>query len=324
VQPNPHANRPAGKRALAVRRSGDLVRCASECDEERITLRIDLDALVVGKRRTESPSMLHRWPGRRDRVYAGGSRDREQNRNAASKKDGRRRSSGPRPVARPAPFDREVKCVGGRADRRVRGETPKPRSLRRASCGKRRVKGVVFNLLEEIVSREYGEESWDALLEATGLEGAYTSLGGYPDGELMGLVAAAACSFDESTEQVVRWFGRNAIPLLARSYPSFFTPHGSTRSFLLTLNDIIHPEVRKLYPGADVPVFDYDVSSNDLLMIGYQSPRKLCAFAEGLIEGAADYYSEAASICQPTCMNRGDAKCRLHISFSPIRNLTSV
>ena len=33
------------------------------------------------------------------------------------------------------------------------------------------------------------------------------------------------------------------------------TPHEDVRSFLPTLNDIIHPEVRKLYPGADVPTF---------------------------------------------------------------------
>ena len=58
VQPHAHANRPAGKCALAVRSSGDRVRRAGEGDEERITLRVDLDALVLGKRRAESPPML--------------------------------------------------------------------------------------------------------------------------------------------------------------------------------------------------------------------------------------------------------------------------
>ena len=41
---------------------------------------------------------------------------------------------------------------------------------------------VVFNLLEEIVVREHGEETWDLLLERAGLGGVYTSLGNYPDG----------------------------------------------------------------------------------------------------------------------------------------------
>jgi hypothetical protein len=47
-----------------------------------------------------------------------------------------------------------------------------------------RVKGIVFNLLEQVVSRDYGEDMWDDLLSAAGLVGAYTSLGSYPDEHL--------------------------------------------------------------------------------------------------------------------------------------------
>lgn len=179
------------------------------------------------------------------------------------------------------------------------------------------MKGVVFNLLEAIVSRELGDDVWDDLLDASDLDGAYTSLGGYPDAQFFALVGTASTALGKPAEEVVRWFGRNALPLLAKSYPQFFEPHRSTRSFVLTLNDIIHPEVRKLYPGADVPVFDFDTSSDELLVMGYASPRRLCAFAEGLIEGAADHYGETVSIHQPQCMLRGDSKCTLEIEFAP-------
>jgi hypothetical protein len=177
------------------------------------------------------------------------------------------------------------------------------------------MKGIVFNLLEEAVSRDYGENVWDALLEAAGVEGAYTSLGSYPDKDLMKLVVAASSALDLPPDEIVRWFGRNALPLMADSYPHFFEPHESARSFVLTLNSIIHPEVQKLYPGADVPVFDYDTSSEDVLVMGYASARQMCAFAEGLIEGAATHYGERAVIEQPRCMTRGDEKCVLEISF---------
>ena len=177
------------------------------------------------------------------------------------------------------------------------------------------MKGVVFNLLEEIVTREHGEDAWDDLLDATGLEGAYTSLGGYPDDDLLQLVAAASNALGMPPDDVVRWFGRNALPLLAERYPQLFEPHDSARPFVLTLNDIIHPEVRNLYPGADVPVFDFDTSSDEVLVMGYASHRQLCAFAEGLLEGAADHFGETVAIEQPACMNRGDPKCVLEISF---------
>lgn len=177
------------------------------------------------------------------------------------------------------------------------------------------MKGIVYNLLEACVSSEYGEDSWDDLLAAAGLEGAYTSLGSYPDEDLFALVAAASVSLDEPADGVIRWFGRSAMPLLATQYPDFFEPHDNTRAFVLTLNGIIHPEVRKLYPGADVPVFSFDGSSDHLLVMQYHSARKLCAFAEGLLEGAAQHYGEQISIEQPRCMLRGDERCVLHISL---------
>jgi predicted hydrocarbon binding protein len=177
------------------------------------------------------------------------------------------------------------------------------------------VKGIVYNLLEECVSRDYGADTWDALLDAAGLDGVYTSLGSYPDQDLFALVAAASDGLGQPADAIVRWFGRNALLLLASQYPHFFEPHSTTRSFVLTINDIIHPEVRKIYPGADVPVFDFD-SSSDVLVMSYSSSRKLCAFAEGLLEGAANHYGELIAIAQPQCMLRGDERCVLEISLT--------
>lgn len=177
------------------------------------------------------------------------------------------------------------------------------------------MKGIIFNLLEEVVSQEYGENTWDALLDASGLDGSYTSLGNYDDAQLLKLVAAASEATGKPPTEIVRWFGAKAIPMLAVKYPHFFQKHPDTRSFLLTLNSIIHPEVRKVYPGADVPDFDFDAPSADTLVMVYHSKRKLCALAEGLIDGAATHFGERAIIKQPLCMLRGDECCRLQIAF---------
>ena len=180
------------------------------------------------------------------------------------------------------------------------------------------MKGIVFNLLNAIVIREYGEDSWDDMLSATGLAGVYTSLGNYPDHELTSLVNAGSVRLGlGDAQKVLRWFGRRAIPILAQRYPGFFTPQKSTRPFLLTVNDIIHPEVRKIYPGADVPVFDFDTTSDDVLVIGYRSERKLCALAQGFAEGAADYYREIISFEHAACMHDGAERCVFRLRFSP-------
>ncbi len=177
------------------------------------------------------------------------------------------------------------------------------------------MKGIVLNLLEEVVTRRHGENTWDELLDAAGLEGAYTSLGSYPDSDLSMLVEAAADKLGVPGEDVVRWFGTAALPLLAERYPQFFESHRSLRSFLLTLNDVIHPEVRKLYPGAEAPEFEFDARSDDVLAIGYRSQRKLCAFAEGLIQGAAAHFGEEVRVEQPQCMLHGDPLCLIVCTF---------
>lgn len=118
------------------------------------------------------------------------------------------------------------------------------------------MKGIVFNLLETLVVRDFGDETWESLIESAGVSGAYTSLGSYPDEDLFALVGAASEALSLGPDDVTRWFGRSAMPLFAERYPTLFEEHRSALPFVLTLNDIIHPEVRKLYPGAIVPVFD--------------------------------------------------------------------
>jgi hypothetical protein len=175
------------------------------------------------------------------------------------------------------------------------------------------MKGIVFNILERVVTNELGADTWDALIEAAKVDGAYTALGNYEDAQLLALVAAASKALGKPPTEIERWFGRKALPIFYERYPSLFMPHKSTLPFLLTLNDIIHPAVRQFYPGADVPDFDFERRGEHALVMGYQSKRQLCAFAEGLIEGAADHYGETATITQAKCMLRGDPKCVLAI-----------
>jgi hypothetical protein len=175
------------------------------------------------------------------------------------------------------------------------------------------VKGIVFHLLEQVLTKNHGAAAWDALLDRTGLSGAYTSLGSYPDQEIEALVLAGSEALGQSPADILRWFGREAMPLLAGHYPGFFTAHAGTRAFVASVNSIIHPEVRKLYAGAGCPHFHFAGAPGGALILGYNSPRRLCALAHGFIEGAADYYGETVRVDHPLCMHRGDSQCRLAI-----------
>ncbi|MBS1813797.1 MAG: heme NO-binding domain-containing protein [Acidobacteria bacterium] len=178
------------------------------------------------------------------------------------------------------------------------------------------MKGIVFNLLEEVVTSHHGPDAWDSLLENAGLDGAYTSLGSYPDEHMGALVAAAAQTLGMTPFDVLRWYGQQAMPLLAARYPGFFMAQPSTRPFVLSVNSIIHPEVRKIYPNATCPTFDFSDAPDGALLMGYHSPRRLCALAQGFVEGAAAHYGETVVFEHQLCMHRGDEKCLCRISFS--------
>lgn len=183
------------------------------------------------------------------------------------------------------------------------------------------VKGVIFNLLEDVVVAEHGADAWDDILDDAGLDGAYTAVGSYPDEQFGRLLETMSASQGTSPGELLRWFGVQALPRLVARYPIFFEGHESTKPFLLTLNDVIHFEVRKLYPDADVPEFEFVSGANgdraDVpLVIRYRSERRLCMLAEGFIEGAAAHFGEGVSIRQSACMHRGDDWCDLTCSFS--------
>jgi Haem-NO-binding len=177
------------------------------------------------------------------------------------------------------------------------------------------MKGIVFNLLEEVVARVHGPDTWDALVDAAGVSGSYTSLGSYPDEEIVKLVMAASTALSVPPADVLRWFGREAMPLLAERYPVFFAPFSTARPFIVSVNSIIHPEVRKVYPGADVPVFGFEDGPGGNLVMSYRSARKLCALAEGFVEGAAVHFGETVSFDHNRCMHRGDEACVIEMAF---------
>lgn len=180
------------------------------------------------------------------------------------------------------------------------------------------MKGVVFNLLEEAVGRAFGEDTWDALLDAAGLDGAYTSLGNYPDEEIEALVTAAGEALSLDRDAVLRWFGFNAMPILARLYPNFFTDARDARAFVESVNTIIHAEVRKLYPGAACPHFRMQADASGDLVMDYLSERRMCALAQGFVEGAAAWYGQPVEFLHQACTSRGDRLCTFRIAWPAV------
>ncbi len=157
------------------------------------------------------------------------------------------------------------------------------------------LKGVVFNAAEDAVTALHGAEAWDSILNDSGVNGAYTALGNYEEQDMVAIVDAAATLLEESVDDTWRIIGRHMLPQLTRRLGNVNPTFASAKELLTSVNDIIHPEVKMLYPDAVPPTFEFS-DTNEGLLVHYLSDRGLLPLAEGLIAGCGDLFDEHVEI----------------------------
>lgn len=178
------------------------------------------------------------------------------------------------------------------------------------------MKGVIFNVLEDMVISQCGMQTWNDILdEQVSGTGVYTASESYPDEELFGLVESVADKLEMPMADVISTFGTYMFHQLATRYPVFLNQSDNLRDFLISVGSVIHIEVQKLYDNPNLPTFSYDTSRDDQLIMRYKSPRKLCVLAEGLMRGASEYYKTPIEIDHPVCMHKGSDHCDLVVRF---------
>ena len=79
---------------------------------------------------------------------------------------------------------------------------------------------------------------------------------------------------------------------------------------------MIHTVVRIRNPGARPPELRVTRSGDEAVIL-YESARRMCAFAKGILAGVADHFGEHIEISESTCMHEGDPACTLHVRLVP-------
>ncbi|MCA9066760.1 MAG: heme NO-binding domain-containing protein [Planctomycetaceae bacterium] len=177
------------------------------------------------------------------------------------------------------------------------------------------MKGIAFTLLNELVEQSFGMETWDTVLQRTGLDGIFTAAGSYPDDDVFRIVTVLSEISGLPPEVLVRTFGEFMFKGFVEQYPHFFPEGQKARELLKSVDSIIHVEVRKLFPDAAPPTFACEERDDGTLLMTYRSPRRLCILAEGLINGAAQYFQEPITHRQIACMYRGADHCCFELTF---------
>lgn len=180
------------------------------------------------------------------------------------------------------------------------------------------MKGIIFTTLGQMIEEKFGLEFWDkVILDASpASEGIYTAGNVYADQELFALVASASKLTGIPTNDLVAAYGEYLFDKLIALFPGLVPENYSLKQFLKSINNVIHVEVKKLHPNAELPSLSYEDTTPKQLVILYRSPRKLCPLAIGLMKGAANHYKEKLNIEEPVCMHQGADHCRFELTFS--------
>lgn len=171
------------------------------------------------------------------------------------------------------------------------------------------MKGTIFVELVNMAEDAFGEDVVDMVLDKADLEndGAFTAVGNYPCSELIKIVTAFSEHSGISAEVLQRKFGHWMMDHFAKNYGEFFTGKNDSFSLLEAIDGEIHVDVKKLYPDAELPVFETERLADKQLKLTYSSPRPLVEFCHGMVEACLERYDEEAQIERCPVAGRSNA-----------------
>jgi hypothetical protein len=176
------------------------------------------------------------------------------------------------------------------------------------------MKGIVFTNFFDMVEETLGFELVDQLINETELStgGAYTGVGTYSHLELLSLASNLHKITNISLNDLLITYGEYLFPKLVPIAPDIIAKFSSTFELVAAVDSIIHVEVKKLYPDAELPNFEIIKHDHKDMIVTYTSCRPFAYLAYGLILGCAEYFNQEVQV---SIKNR-QADCLIEISYS--------
>lgn len=154
------------------------------------------------------------------------------------------------------------------------------------------MQGIIFTELLDLIDNAFSEEILEEVLDRCELEsgGAYTTVGNYHYKELLDLVGHLSDVTGVPAKDLVVTFCEVLFSRFSQLYPMFFEGISDPYTFLKSVGDRIHIEVRRLYSDSRLPTVSAVDTADGELTISYRSHRPLADVAEGLILGCLKHF----------------------------------
>ena len=175
--------------------------------------------------------------------------------------------------------------------------------------------GRILWQFRDYIETQYVKGTWTAVLKTAGLEDRVYLPQAYPDGEAFSLLKATVKVSGKSAAVVLQEFGEFTVPALLGMYSHLIKPEWRTLD-VIEHAESVHGAVRVQERGAAPPYLSIRRVNPHKLILTYNSPRKMCAFAVGVGLGLAKQFQEAVTVQHNPCMYLGADHCE--ISFTVV------
>ena len=161
--------------------------------------------------------------------------------------------------------------------------------------------GMINKAIRTLVTREAGEEVWEQVLEASGIdEDVYEDLEAYDDSVTFALVGATSETLGLPASDVLEMFGVYwATDVAPKGYGEYFKAFGNDFKSFVSGLDEMHVRISQMLPSLSPPSFDIEKLGENHFKIHYKSPREgLAPLAIGTLKGIAIHFGGEADIKQ--------------------------
>jgi hypothetical protein len=179
------------------------------------------------------------------------------------------------------------------------------------------MKGILFTELLEMVEEWYSAAVVDQVLLDAKLPsgGAYTAVGTYDHGEIWSLVIELSQVIEAPLPELFRAYGEHLFARFAATCPHCPAGANSCFDLLQGLDHVIHREVRKLYPEAELPRFEVAERSPRRMILIYQSARHFADLAEGLIRACGRHFGQNIALTRESLPAEGGSRVRFTLAL---------
>ncbi|GAB2658974.1 heme NO-binding domain-containing protein [Vibrio panuliri] len=178
------------------------------------------------------------------------------------------------------------------------------------------MKGIIFTEFMDLVEDKFGLEVLDQILEHANDDGIYTAVGSYDHRDLVKLIIKLSEITQLPPETLQQVFGQSVFNNLYATLPDSASL-GECRNcfqFVRLVEDYIHIEVKKLYPEANPPKFEFISESETELVFDYKSARCMSHVCLGLVQGCADHFDEKLEVKMDQ-QSSDNSHVRFHLSL---------